>query len=131
MGGNSTVALIAKESTIYIASNFEISELQEIKKDLAAQRAGLISKKEASKDPFDVIQINGELTKVNKITTKINQSIALREVSENQQKQEAKFKSNNPFLFERKFLEVAQELLDAETFQEIERKANQRTESIF
>ena len=126
MKSKEILEVLVAESTMFIASNFKKKELEEVKKDLVAKRAALILDKEKTKDAQKVIGINAELTKVNTVTTKINQSINLIDASEKHKKQEEKFKKSNPFAFEKHFVEVAKDFLEDETFSQIEIKARQR-----
>ena len=106
-------------SPLKLSQQFSRDDLSDLRDQLRAKRAGLIEAKDKCKNGSSIALLNIELSQVNSMLTRINQTVTLLD-------QDAKImKKNNHSAQElaMRFFKVAQKELDAKTFNRIKEKA--------
>ena len=106
-------------SPLKLSQQFSRDDLSDLRDQLKAKRAGLIESKDKCKNGNSIALLNIELSQVNSMLTRINQTVTLLD-------QDAKImKKNNHSAQElaMRFFKVAEKELDSKTFNKIKEKA--------
>ena len=106
-------------SPLKLSQQFSRDDLSDLRDQLKAKRAGLIEAKDKCKNGSSIALLNIELSQVNSMLTRINQTVTLLD-------QDAKImKKNNHSAQElaMRFFKVAEKELDAKTFNKIKKMA--------
>ena len=106
-------------SPLKLSQQFSRDELMDLRDQLKAKRAAMIEAKDKCSNGNSIALMNIELSQVNSMLTRINQTITLLD-------QDAKImKKNNHSAQElaMRFLKVAEKELDTKTFKRIKEKA--------
>lgn len=106
-------------SPLKLSQQFSRDDLLDLRDQLKAKRAGLIEAKDKCKNGSSIALLNIELSQVNSMLTRINQTVTLLD-------QDAKImKKNNHSAQElaMRFFKIAQSELDPKTFNKIKAKA--------
>lgn len=106
-------------SPLKLSQQFSRDDLLDLRDQLKAKRAGLIEAKDKCKNGNSIALLNIELSQVNSMLTRINQTVTLLD-------QDAKImKKNNHSAQElaMRFFKVAEKELDSKTFNKIKEKA--------
>ena len=104
-------------SPLKLSQQFSRDDLLDLRDQLKAKRAGLIEAKDKCKNGSSIALLNIELSQVNSMLTRINQTVTLLD-------QDAKImKKNNHSTQElaMRFFKVAEKELDAKTFNKIKK----------
>lgn len=106
-------------SPLKLSQQFSRDDLSDLRDQLKAKRAGLIESKDKCKNGNSIALLNIELSQVNSMLTRINQTVTLLD-------QDAKImKKNNHSAQElaMRFFKVAEKELDSKTFNKIKKMA--------
>ena len=106
-------------SPLKLSQQFSRDDLLDLRDQLKAKRAGLIEAKDKCKNGNSIALLNIELSQVNSMLTRINQTVTLLD-------QDAKImKKNNHSAQElaMRFFKVAEKELDSKTFNKIKKMA--------
>lgn len=106
-------------SPLKLSQQFSRDELMDLRDQLKAKRAAMIEAKDKCSNGNSIALMNIELSQVNSMLTRINQTVTLLD-------QDAKImKKNNHYAQElaMRFFKVAEKELDTKTFKRIKEKA--------
>jgi len=110
---------LLSQSPLQLSQHFSRDDLTDLRDQLKAKRAAMIEAKDKCSNGNSIALMNIELSQVNSMLTRINQTITLLD-------QDAKImKKNNHSAQElaMRFLKVAEKELDTKTFKRIKEKA--------
>ena len=110
--------LCINETTLYLASNLSMDDLNQLAEHFRAKRAALVTAKDKVTG-LGLQEINNELKAVKEKLTKTNQAISMPQVALKEQKTKQKKDPN----FAQRFVKEAEKTLPKDLFEKILKKA--------